>query len=437
MSTQLTTPVNRQSAEALSRSKGEPDWLGALRAKGAELAETLEWPKPQKTRIDRWNLNAIGVYKPQTTVSSTDELPEAVRNLSGEAPAGLIVQRNSGVVLKQLSAELQAKGVLFTDLETASREHADLVQKHLNTVVAQDENKLTALHSAVWSGGVFIYVPKNVEVELPLQALFFSDDVEASFSRHVLIIADSHSKVTYVENVVTDYSDTAEAQSLVQQAVVEVIVKPGAQVRFAAVHHMAENVIDLTTRRALIENDGRMEWVIGDLHDGHTLSDTQSLLKGNGSTSDAKVISIGKNKQQMNLTTGAVHFGRSSESGMVTRAVMKDQATAIINGITKIEKGATKANGQQTEKVLMLSPKARGDANPILLIDEDDVKAGHAASVGQVNPEQVYYLMSRGISKQEAERLIIHGFLAPVVSEIPIKAVREQLQQLLERKLEV
>jgi len=137
----------------------------------------------------------------------------------------------------------------------------------------------------------------------------------------------------------------------------------------------------------------------------------------------------------MSLTTQAVHFGRSTESDMITRAVMKDEATAIINGVTKIEKGATKSNGQQTEKVLMLSPKSRGDANPILLIDEDDVKAGHAASVGQVNADQVYYLMSRGISRQEAERLIIHGFLDPVVSEIPLKGLREQLHRILERKL--
>jgi len=434
MSTQLSAPINRQSAEALSRSKGEPEWLTALRASGAEQAEQLEWPNPEKVRISRWDLLALGSDKPQAAISSTDELPEVVRNLSGEAPAGLIVQRNSSAVLKQLSAELQAKGVIFTDLETAAREHGDLVQKYLFQAVSQGEDKLTALHSAIWNGGVFLYVPKNVEVELPLQALLFTDDAEATFAPHVLIVADSHSRVTYVENVVSSYEQ--ESKSLVQQAIVEVFVKPGAQVRFATVHNMNANVIDLTIRRAIIENDGRMEWIIGDLHDGNTLSDTQSYLKGNGSTADAKVISIGANKQQMSLTTRAVHFGRSSESTMVTRAVMKDQATAIINGVTKIEKGATKANGEQTEKVLMLSPKARGDANPILLIDEDDVKAGHAASVGQVNPEQVYYLMSRGISKQEAERLIIHGFLAPVVSEIPIDAVREQLQRLLERKLE-
>lgn len=435
MSTQLSTPVNREAAEALSRSKGEPAWLTALRGQGAELSETLEWPKPEKVRIDRWDLTAVGGYKPQSAIASADELPEAVRSLSGESPAGFVVQRNSGIVFKQLSAELQSKGVIFTDLETAAREHGDLVQQYLFKAVAQDEDKLTALHSAIWNGGVFLYVPKNVEVELPLQALLFSDDAEATFAPHILVVADNNSRVTYVDNVSSAF-EGAGAATLVKQSVVEVIVKPGAHVRFATIHHMAENIVDLSIRRAVVENDGRIEWIVGDLHDGNTLSDTRSVLRGNGSTSDAKVISIGSGKQQMSLTTGAVHVGRSSDSQMVTRAVMKDAATAIINGVTKIEKGATKANGEQTEKVLMLSPKSRGDANPILLIDEDDVTAGHAASVGQVNPEQVYYLMSRGISKREAERLIINGFLAPVVEEIPIEAVQEQLRSLLERKLE-
>ncbi|MBB3108309.1 Fe-S cluster assembly protein SufD [Paenibacillus phyllosphaerae] len=434
MSTQLSTPVNRQAAEALSLSKGEPEWLTALRVQGAELTETLEWPKPEKVRIDRWNLNAVGEYKAPAVLASADELPESLRTLTGEGQAGFVVQRNSGAVFKQLSAELQSQGVIFTDLETAVREHGDLVQQYLFKAVAQDENKLSALHSAIWNGGVFLYVPKNVEVAVPLQALLYSDDAQATFAPHVLVVADNNSRVTYVDNASSLYE--GEQQALVLQNIVEVFVKPGAHVRFATVHHMAENIIDLSIRRAVVENDGRIEWIVGDLHDGNTLSETRSVLRGNGSTSDAKVISIGSGKQQMSLTTGAVHVGRSSDSQMVTRAVMKDSATAIINGITKIEKGATKANGEQTEKVLMLSPKARGDANPILLIDEDDVTAGHAASVGQVNPEQVYYLMSRGISKREAERLIINGFLAPVVSEIPIDAVQEQLRLLLERKLQ-
>ncbi|MDQ6418312.1 Fe-S cluster assembly protein SufD [Paenibacillus sp. LHD-117] len=434
MSTQLSTPTDRGSAEALARSKGEPEWLVTLRGEAAELAGGIEWPKPEKVRIERWNLTAVGSYESSAAAGSLAELPAIVQELVTEGTENLLVQRNSGNAWKQLSAELAAKGVIFTDLETASKEHGDLVQQYLFQAVKKDEDKLTALNAALWNGGVFVYVPKNVEVELPLQAILFNDNANSTFAPHILIVADSNSRVTYVDCVVTDKA--AVTTPFVHPSIVEVFVKPGAHVRFGSVHSMGESGVDMTIRRAIVENDGRVEWIIGDLNDGHTLSDTKSIMKGQGSTSDVKVISVGKNAQQMSLTTQAVHFGKSSDSNMITRAVMKDSASAIINGITKIEHGATKANGVQTEKVLMLSPKARGDANPILLIDEDDVTAGHAASVGQVNPEQVYYLMSRGISKQDAERLIIYGFLAPVVSEISVEAVRTQLQRLLERKLE-
>ncbi|WP_168122097.1 Fe-S cluster assembly protein SufD [Paenibacillus sp. HB172176] len=434
MSTQLSTPTDRQSAENLARSKGEPDWLVALRGEAAELAGSLAWPKPEKVRIERWNLTAVGEYSAASAAETLTELPGHIQELIAQGTENLLIQRNSGAVWRQLSPELASKGVIFTDLETACKEHGELVQQYLFQAVKKDEDKLTALNAAIWNGGVFVYVPKNVEVELPLQAVLFNDQGEASFAPHILIVADTNSRVTYVDTVVSSKSEVEGA--FVHPSIIEVFVNAGAEVRFGSVHSMAESGVDMSLRRAVIGNDARMEWIIGDLNDGHTLSDTKSILKGQGSTSDAKVISVGKNSQQMSLTTQAVHFGKSSDSNMVTRAVMKDSASAIINGITKIEHGATKANGVQTEKVLMLSSKARGDANPILLIDEDDVTAGHAASVGQVNPEQVYYLMSRGISKQDAERLIIHGFIAPVVSEIPVEAVREQLQRLLERKLE-
>jgi Fe-S cluster assembly protein SufD len=428
MSTETILPIDRNAVLELSRSKQEPEWLTTLRSEALALAETLELPKLEKTRIDRWSLSSFGSYKEVAKLSSLNELPEAVQGLTN--PDNLIVQKNSGIVYRQVLEQLKQQGVIFTDLETAVKEHSELVKPYLMKAVEAGENKLTAMHAAMWSGGVFIYVPKNVQVEVPLQALFIADNADASFSPHVLIVAETHSSVTYVENFVSSLQG-----SLVQNGVVEVFVKPGAKVSVASVHNMEESVTDLTYRRAIIENDGNVQWIIGEMNYGNSMSDTTSILKGNGSDSDAKVICVGTEDQKLNLTTRVVHFGKNSTSDMITRAVMRDQSTAIINGVTKIEKGATGTNGQQTEKVLMLSPKARGDANPILLIDEDDVKAGHAASVGQVNKEQVYYLMSRGISKDEAERLIIYGFLAPVVSQIPIKNIEEQLQRLVERKL--
>ncbi|MEF2247547.1 MULTISPECIES: Fe-S cluster assembly protein SufD [unclassified Paenibacillus] len=434
MSTQLSAPINRQSAEALARGNKEPDWLVQLRGDAAELISTLAWPKPEKMNIERWELSAVGSYQTSEAVSAVSALPEQIRGMISEKNKNVIVQRNSTNVFKELSADLANKGVIFTDLETAVKEHGDLVKPYLFQAVAKDENKFTALQAATWNGGVFLYVPRNVEVEVPLQAVLYNDNAEAAFAPHIIVVAEANSRVTYVDTVLSE--GAANESAFVHPSIVEIYAKPGSLVRFSSIRSMGAAGVDLSYRRAIAEDDARVEWIIGDLNDGNTLSETKTIMKGRGSTSDTKVISIGKDSQKMSITAHAVHFGKHSDSNMIIRAVMKDSASAIINGITKIEHGATKANGVQTERVLMLSPKARGDANPILLIDEDDVTAGHAASAGQVNPEQVYYLMSRGISKQQAEKLIINGFLAPEVAEIAVEAVRQQLVRLLERKLE-
>ncbi|QGQ97840.1 Fe-S cluster assembly protein SufD [Paenibacillus psychroresistens] len=431
MSIETILPVDRQSVSAQSESKQEPQWMSELRLKGLELAGALELPKLEKTRLDRWSLDGYGGYKHTDLIKTYNELPEAAKELLNEEnSANLLVQINSNVAYSDVKAELAAQGVLFLELASALQQHGDLIKSYFMQAVKQDESRISALHSAIWNGGIFIYVPKNVKVELPLQALFLSNDAQATFAPHILIVAEANSSVSFVDNWIS----TEEGQR-VANGVIEVFVKQGAKVRYASVHSLSEQVTDLTYRRAVVENDGRMEWIVGELNSGNVLSDTTSILKGGGSSSDAKVICVGTNDQKMNLTTRAIHFGRSTNSDMITRAVMRDKSTAIINGVTKIEKGATGANGQQTEKVLMLSPHARGDANPILLIDEDDVKCGHAASVGQVNPEQIHYLMSRGIAKSEAQRLIIYGFLAPVVAELPIEKLAAKLQELVERKL--
>ncbi|QCT03611.1 FeS assembly protein SufD [Paenibacillus algicola] len=432
MTTQTTLPVNAEALKAVSQSKQEPAWVTEGRLSALELAGSLPLPKLEKQRIDRWNIQAYGEYKAAQELTSLDELPEhAAKLVEGSREGGLIIQRNSGTVYTKLSDELRSQGVIFTDLETACSQHEELVKPYLHQAIKADEHAMAALHAATWNGGVFLYVPKNVEVELPLQAVLLTDDAGALFAPHILIVAEANSRVTYVDN----YVDSGLEGHVTHNGAVEIFVKNGAKVRFASVHQLSTDITDVTYRRAVVDNDASMEWIVGEMNDGDTASDTMSILKGSGSLSDAKVIAVGSGSQKINYTTQARHFGKSSASQMITRAVMREEAQAIINGITKIEKGATKADGQQTERVLMLSPKSRGDANPILLIDEDDVTAGHAASVGQVNAEQIYYLMSRGISRTMAESLIIYGFLAPVVSEIPLEGLRDQLQSLVERKL--
>jgi Fe-S cluster assembly protein SufD len=188
-------------------------------------------------------------------------------------------------------------------------------------------------------------------------------------------------------------------------------------------------------RRGVAARDARIEWALGLMNDGDTVSENVTNLIGDGSYGDTKTVVVGRGKQKQNFTTKVVHFGKNSEGYILKHGVMKDEASSIFNGIGKIEHGASKSNAEQESRVLMLSEKARGDANPILLIDEDDVTAGHAASVGRVDPLQLYYLMSRGIPQKEAERLVIHGFLAPVVNQLPIEGVKKQLVEVIERKV--
>lgn len=433
MTIQTVSDLNEATITSLSSSMGEPAWLAELRKRALEAASTLELPKLEKTRIDRWKLDAYGSFQAADTVESVSALPDKARTFLDDDQEydNLIVQRNSSAIFKSLSEELSNQGVIFTDLASAVKDHSELIQQYFMKAVHMDENKLTALHTAMWNGGVFLYVPANVRIQAPLQSIFLTDNEKSTFAPHILIIAEANSSVTYVDN----YTSSDLAGSLVHNGIVEVFAKKGSHVQFASVHSMERDVIDLCYRRAIVDNDARIDWIIGEMNDGEGMSDTTSILKGSGSSSDAKVICVATGDQKLNITTRAVHHGVHTSSDMITRAVLRDSATAIINGITKIEKGATHSNGQQTERVLMLSPTARGDANPLLLIDEDDVKAGHAASVGQVNVEQIHYLMSRGITLEKAMKLIIYGFLAPVVAEIPIAAVEQQLRTIAERKL--
>ena len=433
MTTEIKLPLEKAAVQAFSSTNNEPNWLSELRAKALEAYSTLPMPKPDKTNIKNWNFTEF----PQHTVDSAPfnsltELPEEVKTLiDANENRNIYVQRNNTPAYSSLTAELKEQGVIFTDIITAAREHSDLVEKYFMTKgIKVDEHRLTALHAALLNGGVFIYVPKNVEIKEPLQAVFLRDNKEASLFNHVLIVADENSQVTYVENYISIVDGTGLAN-----IATEVIAENGAKVLYGAVDTLSKDVVTYVNRRGVAANDAKIEWALGQMNDGDTISENITNLIGDGSFSYAKTVVVGGGEQKQNFTTSIIHFGKHSEGLILKHGVMKDSASSIFNGIGKIEHGASKSNAEQESRVLMLSEKARGDANPILLIDEDDVTAGHAASVGRVDPLQLYYLMSRGISKKEAERLIIHGFLAPVVNELPIEGVKKQLVEVIERKV--
>ncbi len=434
MTVDVKLPYDKQYVTDFSAKRGEPDWFKDLRLNALEQAENLPMPKPEKTNINSWNFSEFKHDVEGTTLNGLSDLPEAIKVFFNEdnKQDNVIIQRNHTVAYAALSDKLKEQGVVFTDIFTAVKEHGDLVQKYfMRDAIKPDADRLTALHAALLNGGVFIYVPKNVVVEEPLQAVFWQEDEEAGLYNHVLLVADQGSQVTYVENYISNNDEKASVANIIS----EVIAHDQAKVSYGAVDNFAKGTTTYVNRRGVAYRDATIEWALGQMNDGNTISENHTDLMGDNSFSEAKAVTVGRGDQKQDFVANITHYGKNSEGFILTHGVMKDSASAIFTGIGKIEHGATKSNAEQESRVLMLSPKARGDANPMLLIDEDDVMAGHAASVGRVDPIQLYYLMSRGISKEEAERLIIHGFLDPVVRQIPIDAVRNQLTNVIERKV--
>ncbi|MBB6450250.1 Fe-S cluster assembly protein SufD [Geomicrobium halophilum] len=425
---------DRETVKQWSEKRGEPSWLVDKRLAALTEVGNLPMPDPDKTSLKRWKFTTFEKIEAEEPESQRfSDLPSEVTRLADEESEiqNLIVQRDGKTAFHKVDQELEDKGVIFTDIATAVSEHSDLVQKYLmSDAVQTNENQLTALHTALLNGGVFIYVPKNVELKTPIQTIFWQDDVKTGLFNHVLMVTEANSRLTYLENYV---SFTEEEANL--NVVTEVYGGQGSEIKYGAVDNLESGVTSYVVRRATMAKDARIEWALGQMNEGHTISENTTYLMGDGSYGDTKTVHIGRGIQVQNFTSDVVAYGKRTEGYILTHGVMKDSATSIFNGINKIEKGGTNSHSEQTGRVLMLSPKARGDANPILLIDEDEVTAGHAASVGKIDPVQMFYMRSRGLTQAEAERLIIHGFLEPVVGVLPIEAVKTRLSEVIERKV--
>ncbi|NKZ27690.1 Fe-S cluster assembly protein SufD [Vagococcus lutrae] len=410
-----------------SLSQGEPEWLLNRRIQALEKIETLALPMIERVKIHRWPLTEV-------TTMIDDKVSGAVYDFEQVENNPLIVQHSTQTLVEQMPAHLIEKGVILTDIQTAVQEHSDLVEKALmQQAVHYDEDRLTAFHMAFMNSGIFLYIPKNVAIEEPVEALFYQDShANTNFVKHVLIVAEENSEVSYLERFQTVGEGTEKATANI---VVEVIAKQGAKVKFAAIDQLGEHVTTYINRRANVGRDASVDWAIGIMNDGNVVADFDSDLVGEGSHSEVKAVAISAGRQTQGIDTRVTNSGRHSVGHILQHGVIRERGTLTFNGIGHILKGAVGADAQQESRVLMLSDQARGDANPILLIDENEVTAGHAASVGRVDPEEMYYLMSRGLEKTEAERLVIRGFLGSVLTAIPIKAVRDELAEVIERKL--
>ena len=419
------TVVTQTAQEIIEYAKqtNEPDWFTTLRLQADQAVAELALPNFQKINYRSWPINV-------TQRPEVNEEPIELTELATQQAN--IVQLGSQLLQADLPAEFKEKGVIVCDWPTALKEHADLVQKYFMTKATKPtENRLNAEHVAHLTSGLLIYVPKNVVLKQPLTSYFFQDARQSrDYVHHLLLIADRGSELSYLEN-----TGTYGQQECPANIIEEVIAEPGSHIKFASVDRLGEHTTAYLNRRGYLEQDAKIDWSMGMMNDGNIVGDFDSELVGAGSHAEVKVVAISTGQQVQGIDTRVTNYGQHSLGNILQHGVILAESSLIFNGIGHIVHGAKGAEPQQESRVLMLSTKARGDANPILLIDDNDVVAGHAASVGRVDEQKMYYLMSRGIDQATAERLVIRGFLGPVLSALPSKEVRDILAEMIERKL--
>ena len=345
--------------------------------------------------------------------------------------AGVGAQYESEVVYHNLQEELQKQGVIFLDMDSGLREHEELVRRYFGTIIPYNDNKFAALNSAVWSGGSFIYVPKGVKVELPLQAYFRINAENMGQFERTLIIVDEDAYVHYVEGCTAPIYSTDSLHS----AVVEIHVARGGRCRYTTIQNWSTNVYNLVTKRAVAEADATMEWVDGNLGSQLTMKYPAVIL--NGERAHGEVLSIafaGKNQHQ-DAGGKITHAAPHTTSVITSKSISKDGGRSSYRGLLQVNKGAVGSRSKVVCDALIIDDESRTDTYPYINIDENDVEIGHEATVSKIGEEQLFYLMSRGLSEEEASAMIVSGFVEPITKELPLEYAVE-LNRLIQLQME-
>jgi Fe-S cluster assembly protein SufB len=433
--------LTREVVCQISEMKSEPAWMRDFRLKSLDIF----WQKPNLTwggDLTQLNFDDMFYYvKPsEKSERSWDDVPADVKKTFDrlgipEAEkkflAGVGAQYDSEVVYHSLKEDLEKQGVLFLGTDQALLEHPDLVRNYFGTIIPPADNKFAALNSAVWSGGSFIYVPKGVKVDIPLQAYFRINTENMGQFERTLIIVDEGAQVHYVEGCT---APTYSSESL-HSAVVEIIVHPHARCRYTTIQNWAPNVYNLVTKRAVAHEDALMEWVDGNLGSKLTMKYPSVYMLGKGARGEILSIAFAGRGQHQDAGGKVVHGAPCTSSRIISKSISKDGGRASYRGLVKIVDGAKKSKSNVVCDALILDPESRSDTYPYIEIDEDDVSVGHEASVTKIGDEQLFYLMSRGIAEHEAMTMIVSGFIEPLVKELPMEYAVE-MNKLIELQME-
>ena len=424
----------------ISDIKGEPDWMREFRLRSLEIFESKPMPswggdidldfqdiyyylKPTDHQGETWE------DVPQEIKDTFDKLgiPEAERKYL----AGVKAQFESEVVYGSLKEDLVKLGVIFTDTDTAIREYPELVEEYFATVIPPEDNKFAALNSAVWSGGSFIYIPPGVKIDFPLQAYFRINEESMGQFERTLIIVDEGAQVHYVEGCTAPMYTSESLHS----AVVEVVVKKNARCRYTTIQNWANNIFNLVTKRALAYQDAVMEWVDGNLGSHLTMKYPAVHMMEPGARGEILSIAFAGPNQHQDAGAKLVHCAPDTTGQIVSKSISKDGGRSSYRGLARVEKGAHNARCNVVCDALILDPESRSDTYPYIEILEQDVSIGHEASVSRIGEEQLFYLMSRGLSESEASTMIVNGFIEPLVKELPMEYAVE-LNRLIQLQME-
>ncbi|WP_018130539.1 Fe-S cluster assembly protein SufD [Effusibacillus pohliae] len=419
-------PTARELADRFQ----EPAWARELRLQAAEAYELLDLPKQDEgwrnLRLKEVPLDSI------IPVVDRRETPQAIRGRIDEHTAGVVVHYHSDVTEVRLHPDLQAKGVILTSLQDAIANHPEKVEPYLGKLYNLKESKFAALHYALRTGGAFLYLPKHVVIDSPIQLFTYADTADVGLFNHTLVVAESHSQVTILEYSLSDLQGGFNIHS----AAVEIFAHDGAKVNYVALQNFDEGTYSFNPRRAQVNRDAKVKWVASELGGKIARSENTSYLEGDGGNSEAVVVFFGSGEQSLDVSASMIHRGRNSTSNIVAKGVMNDKAKTIWRGLGHIQNGSKGSATYQRENSLILSQDAKGDAIPGLLIEETDVAgAGHAATVGRIDEAHLFYLQSRGIPLKQAQKMIVEGFFGSILEQIPLETVRQEVRSLVDRKL--
>ncbi|GAB3583896.1 Fe-S cluster assembly protein SufB [Calidifontibacter terrae] len=426
----------------ISGRKSEPQWMLDLRLKALRLFGKKPMPQwgSDLTGIDFQNIKYF-VKSTEKQATSWEDLPEDIKNTydrlgipeaeKQRLVAGVAAQYESEVVYHQIREDLEEKGVIFVDTDSGLREHEDIFKEYFGSVIPVGDNKFASLNTAVWSGGSFIYVPKGVHVDIPLQAYFRINTENMGQFERTLIIADEDSYVHYVEGCTAPIYKSDSLHS----AVVEIIVKKNARVRYTTIQNWSNNVYNLVTKRATCEAGATMEWVDGNIGSKVTMKYPAVYLLGEHSKGETLSIAFAGEGQHQDAGAKMVHAAPHTSSTIVSKSVARGGGRTSYRGLVQVLEGAEHSKSSVVCDALLVDQISRSDTYPYVDVREDDVQMGHEATVSKVSEDQMFYLMSRGMSEQEAMAMIVRGFVEPIARELPMEYALE-LNRLIELQME-